>query len=211
MVCMQTISYRLIKILTFLIVTITLLVAQYHFLTNTIIPNASAVETETGLEIYWDASCTRPVQSINWGILSPGNERNITIYIRNSRNESLILYIIPLNWNPEKALLFLDFSYTTQNYTIKPGEVAKVTHKLHVSPDIKEIYNFSFDLIFQGRKYPGDLNGDMTVDLRDICTIAIAYGSNPKHPKWNPYADLNRDKTIDILDIILAIKDYGKP
>jgi hypothetical protein len=43
-----------------------------------------------------------------------------------------------------------------------------------------------------------------------MATLAIAFGSYPGHPRWNPDADLTLDQKIDILDLALAASHYGE-
>ncbi|MFQ5999426.1 MAG: PKD domain-containing protein [Candidatus Bathyarchaeia archaeon] len=59
-------------------------------------------------------------------------------------------------------------------------------------------------------KIMGDINGDGTVDIVDIVTIALAFGSSPGDPNWNPDADLNGDGTVDIIDIVMAAIHFGE-
>ena len=59
-------------------------------------------------------------------------------------------------------------------------------------------------------KFPGDINGDGTVNVTDVSLFSEAYGLTPTNPKWNPNADLNKDNIIDILDLYLLSKNYGK-
>lgn len=56
----------------------------------------------------------------------------------------------------------------------------------------------------------GDLNEDGVVNIKDIATAAIAFGTYPGHPRWNPIADLNQDDKIDIKDIALIARNFGK-
>ena len=56
----------------------------------------------------------------------------------------------------------------------------------------------------------GDLNGDKKVDIKDVATAALAFGSYPGHPKWNLIADANYDNKIDIKDIALVASNFGK-
>ncbi len=55
-----------------------------------------------------------------------------------------------------------------------------------------------------------DLNDDGVVDIRDIATAALAFGSCPTHPRWNPVADINNDGKVDIRDIALIARNFGK-
>jgi len=57
---------------------------------------------------------------------------------------------------------------------------------------------------------PGDINRDGEVDMKDVATAAMAFGSYPGHPRWNPIVDQNEDATIDLKDIALVAKNFGK-
>lgn len=58
---------------------------------------------------------------------------------------------------------------------------------------------------------PGDINGDGKVNGRDIGLVAIAFGSYPGDPRWNPNADCNKDDKIDGRDVSLVVRNFGKP
>lgn len=57
---------------------------------------------------------------------------------------------------------------------------------------------------------PYDLNTDGKVDIRDVTIVALAFGSYPGHPRWNPIADLNSDDRVDIRDIALIAAHFGQ-
>jgi hypothetical protein len=67
-------------------------------------------------------------------------------------------------------------------------------------------------------KLLGDINGDGRVDIRDIGSVAKAFGSfgsdlypgSPPRPNWNPDCDMNGDNKIDIRDIAAAVRNFGK-
>jgi hypothetical protein len=77
-------------------------------------------------------------------------------------------------------------------------------------------YSHSTDVIKMMPTVLGDITGDRKVDIRDIAIAALAYGSFPGYPKWNPIADitgsvyLKPDSRIDIRDIALIASNYGK-
>jgi len=67
----------------------------------------------------------------------------------------------------------------------------------------------------------GDITGpdgepDSKVDIRDVATVAKAFGSYPSHPLWNPICDLTGpeyltpDDQVDIRDIALVAKNFGE-
>jgi hypothetical protein len=57
---------------------------------------------------------------------------------------------------------------------------------------------------------PGDVNGDMTVDIYDAIVLAGAYNSHAGSPNWNPNADINCDSTVDIYDAIILANHYNQ-
>jgi len=65
----------------------------------------------------------------------------------------------------------------------------------------------------------GDINQDALVDIVDIVTCALAYGSetqdNPETPwdeteNWNPLTDLDLNKIIDIVDLVKIAIHFGQ-
>ena len=55
-----------------------------------------------------------------------------------------------------------------------------------------------------------DVNGDGKVTITDIVIIALAFGSKPGDPNWNPNADLNGDGKVTITDIVIAALHFGE-
>ena len=56
----------------------------------------------------------------------------------------------------------------------------------------------------------GDINGDRTIDGKDISIAARAFGSSPGSERWNPIADVNQDLEVDGKDLALIAKNFGK-
>jgi parallel beta-helix repeat protein len=55
-----------------------------------------------------------------------------------------------------------------------------------------------------------DINNDEIIDILDLVTIALAYGSVPGLPIWKPYADIVQDEIIDIFDLVMMAIHYGE-
>jgi D-alanyl-D-alanine-carboxypeptidase/D-alanyl-D-alanine-endopeptidase len=55
-----------------------------------------------------------------------------------------------------------------------------------------------------------DLNKDKTVNIIDISTVAIAFGTNEGDDRYDPIADLDDNKQINIVDISIVAITYGK-
>lgn len=56
--------------------------------------------------------------------------------------------------------------------------------------------------------FPGDINGDNTVDLDDYFDLADAFRTSPSDPAWNPSADLDGSDSIDLDDYFLLAENY---
>ena len=55
-----------------------------------------------------------------------------------------------------------------------------------------------------------DVERDGIIDIVDMVIVALAFGSKPGDPNWNPYADLNQDGIIDIVDIVMIAIHFGE-
>lgn len=176
---------------------------------ETPVPNVSAVTTTESLGVYWDENFNQPVFSIDWGVLSPGQLREVIVWVQNEGSETLVLALTTLNWNPENASQYLTLAWSYKDTIIEAGQAAKIALSLSVSPKILGIYDFSFDITIGGRKY-GDINRDGIVNVVDCAIMSAAYGSTPTHSNWNPDADLNDDGVVDWIDFQLLSSDLFK-
>jgi len=76
-----------------------------------------------------------------------------------------------------------------------------------------KLYN---DMVFTGTdtilvsSLIGDVNVDGKVDVKDIQMAAMAFGSYPGHPRWNPNVNFIKDNKIDLKDIYLIARNFGK-
>ena len=66
-----------------------------------------------------------------------------------------------------------------------------------------------WDYRFRIPSLVGDLNDDGVVDIFDVVILALAFGSKPGDPNWNPDADLNDDGVVDIFDVVILINNFG--
>jgi len=57
---------------------------------------------------------------------------------------------------------------------------------------------------------PGDLDGNFKVSLADLVTLAIAYGSRPGDPRWNPNADIDGNSVVGLSDLVILANHYGQ-
>jgi uncharacterized protein YfaS (alpha-2-macroglobulin family) len=55
--------------------------------------------------------------------------------------------------------------------------------------------------VLKRKTVSADINGDGKVNILDLTLVALAFGTHPGDPRWNPICDLNGDNGINILDI----------
>lgn len=57
----------------------------------------------------------------------------------------------------------------------------------------------------------GDVNGDGTVDMKDINMIAGAYGAEEgDNPRYSLILDLDKNGVIDLCDLLIAAQEFGR-
>jgi parallel beta-helix repeat protein len=56
----------------------------------------------------------------------------------------------------------------------------------------------------------GNINGDGTVDSKDLVLIACAYGSTPGCTNWDANADLDGNGRVDLTDLVTLATHYGQ-
>ena len=114
--------------------------------TNRTISNSGVVKG-IGVGVYWDSACTNRTSSIAWGVLDPGSDKTVTVYVRNEGNSVATLSKTTQNWNPSTASssMTLNWNYAGQTLSVNQGLQIKLT--LVISPAVSGITNFSFDIL----------------------------------------------------------------
>jgi hypothetical protein len=100
--------------------------------------------------VYWNQNCTESVASIDWGMLEPGESKNVTIYLKNEGNTPINLSLSASNWNPAEAEnhIILTWNYTGES--LQPDQALPTTFILTVDQNITNITAFNFDIIIIG-------------------------------------------------------------
>jgi hypothetical protein len=101
---------------------------------------------------------------------------------------------LTFTWNTTAAM-------PCHNYTIS-AEASPVPYEYNATNNIFTDGSVKIRIV-------GDLDGNGKVDVKDVAAAALAYGSYPGHPRWNPAADINRDNKIDVKDIAAISRNFG--
>jgi hypothetical protein len=57
--------------------------------------------------------------------------------------------------------------------------------------------------------YPGDIDGNKKVEVKDVAAVAKLFGVNYPDPKYDPNKDITCDGKIDVKDVSIAAKNFG--
>ena len=120
--------------------------------TLSLVQNSSTVSSVgtikgIGVGLYSEYACTNRVTSINWGVLEPGSNKTITIYVRNEGNAAATLSQTTQNWNPTAASSYLTLRWNYAGQTISVNQIFQVKLTLVLSSTVTGISNFSFDTV----------------------------------------------------------------
>ena len=198
-------------LLAFVVASLIFYVCTFLLTTNTV-TNVSAVDTSHGVGVYEDSDCSDIVEEIPWGTLYPGSVKNKEVYIRNNKTDPMYLILNTTKWDPLNASDFLELTWNYTMTVLAPEDVIAVKLTLSVSPDIKGISSFSFDILVAGsdslllHACMGDVNGDCVVNILDVTLCCINMGPVPPMP---PQYDINEDGSVNILDVTLCCINIG--
>ena len=106
--------------------------------------------TSMNVEIFNNNDCTQVCNNINWGALTPGNSINQTIYLRNSGNKPITIFMTTENWSPINASTYLTLNWDKENTNLNPGQVTPASLTLTSESDINSLTDFNFDIIITG-------------------------------------------------------------
>ena len=114
--------------------------------TNRTISSTGSVKG-IGVGIYWDSACTNRVSSITWGVIDPGSNKTMTVYVRNEGNSVVTLSRTAQNWNPATSPTYMTLNWNYAGQTLSINQVLQIRFTLVVSPTISGITNFAFDIL----------------------------------------------------------------
>jgi hypothetical protein len=100
-----------------------------------------------GVGIYWDQFCTNRTLSLHWGLINPGSNNTLTVYIRNEGNSPASLWLTTSNWTPSAASGYMTLNWNYSGITLSADEVIPTELTLSVSPTVSGITDFSFDAV----------------------------------------------------------------
>lgn len=131
---------------TYLLVS-ALAVAMCLLLSGKVEPSrrTSVTAVDAGsLGVYWDAGCTIRVESVEWGVIKPGDSVESRVYIRNEANKAVKLFIDTDGWDPPSASEHINIAWDYADTLLVSGETVQTGLTLTVSPTVTGIDDFNF-------------------------------------------------------------------
>ena len=112
---------------------------------------------------------------------------------------------LPISATPNPGYTFSNWTTNTGNITVTSPSLASTTANV-IGPG-------TITANFVSGKGLYDIVGDGLidkVDIKDIHAAALAFGSRPGYPNWNPRADVGDFGEVNIIDIAMIAKHYGQ-
>jgi hypothetical protein len=107
---------------------------------------AESVGFGKSIDVYWDVKCMNGVKSIDWGLLSPGETKNLTVYVRNEGESDTVLLLNVYGWNPSGASNYLRVDWNYTGTSVKSGQNVAILLILAVDSRINGITSFSVSI-----------------------------------------------------------------
>lgn len=108
-----------------------------------------------GVKVYSDSEGTVEVTNVNWGLLAPGESKDMTLYIKDTGNTPITLNIWTQNWLPLNAQTSLTFTTDYPTGTvINPNALLAVKMTLKADPLISGITDFSYTVVITAPPVP---------------------------------------------------------
>jgi hypothetical protein len=139
-----------LAIAALILVSCALVLATLSVVTSSVQTSKSLSNTGSlkavGVGIYWDAGLTNGVSSISWGVIDPGSNVSITVFIRNEGNTGATLSMTTSNWSPSNAYGCMTLGWNYGGETLNASQTIQVKLTLSVSSSAVGITGFAFDI-----------------------------------------------------------------
>lgn len=116
------------------------------------ITNAAQIAT-IGLGVYWDVTCTKKCDFIDWGTLMPGESKTVTVYVRNEGGIPITGSFSLSDWVPPEAANYITLQWDFGDLPLQAGRVRETHFTLVVANNIYGIETFYFTITVIGTQY----------------------------------------------------------
>jgi hypothetical protein len=99
--------------------------------------------------VFNDALCLGSTESIQWGVCSVGSEVTRVVYVRNQDSKESVMgvEVAVEDFKPVDAAPLFVLSGDALTLPLPPGQVSMLPLTLKISPDVREVTDFSFCIV----------------------------------------------------------------
>lgn len=108
-----------------------------------------------GCQVYSDPTLTTPLTLIDWGTMSPGDTKAVTMYVVNTGNTPALLSLSTAEWTPTQAQQHFTLTWNYTNTPLQPLTPLTLQLALTAKPTITGITDFSFTITITATEPPG--------------------------------------------------------
>ena len=99
------------------------------------------------LKAFMDPDLTVEATTIDWGLMNPGDNSSVMLYLKSTSTVPVVLTFSTENWMPSSAQPFFTVIWDYDHQSLNPNQVIPITFTLHVSENVTGVTTFRFDLI----------------------------------------------------------------
>jgi len=134
-------------VLAIAVVSIVVAVGVYALISSQARIHSIGTLKAVGVEVYWDSDLTQPVTEIQWGLLEPGQNKTIGLFLKSTANVPSTITLSTGNWTPSEATNYIGLEWNYDGSVLNPDDVIPVDLTLVTSPYTTGIKDFTFDII----------------------------------------------------------------
>ena len=163
----------------------------FSVIANVTVENQGTSNETFNVTLYAGKAVNLTIQTWTVTDLAPGLNTTLTVewYISPDR-----LTLFPPPWHP---FVVMETILTIKAEADAVPDETDLTDNLYVDGVIYPVWMVP------------DIYPDGVIDIADIYLIAMAYGTQPGEPRWDPICDTNSDAIIDIQDIYFSAVAFG--
>ena len=113
------------------------------------LPSHASVKA-VGVGVFWDLACTNECTQIDWGLIEPGENKTVTLFIMGTGNAPVTLSMFTESWVPVNASDYLFVTWSLEGASLDPGQILPGDMNLHCEASVTGITNFTFIIVIVG-------------------------------------------------------------
>lgn len=143
-------NFRFLIFIIVFCVSITLIYTSASMYFSSVTIGSKGTVKTLGVGVFWDKVCSNSVSYIDWEIVDPGSQRNVTVYVRNEGSVPTSISLDAVNWDPPSASSYIILSWDYLGQLVEPNESIEATLILSISSSVQNLTNFKFDIVIAG-------------------------------------------------------------